>query len=120
MGILCLICAIFFRNVTLAQNTTCLYNLAALSPQKEGHAACMNEMKMHKKFQSGKYDFGHLSVDWRITQSSILQEQDIQRYGLIKQAQDNVLCYDLEIVLNLQNAYSVGNLNQMVLTQFIR
>lgn len=75
--------------------------LAAFSPQKEGHAACMNEMKMHKKFQSGKYDFGPLSVDWRIIQSSILQEQDIQRYGLIKQAQDSVLCYDLvKIVLH--------------------
>jgi len=35
--------------------------------QWEGHAACMNKMEMHKKFQSGKYDFGHLSVDWKIT-----------------------------------------------------
>jgi hypothetical protein len=26
----------------------------------------MNEMEMHKKFQPGKYYFGHITADWKI------------------------------------------------------
>lgn len=49
---------------------------------------------------------------WRLEDNTIMHLTGT-RHTIQTTAQDSAVCYDLvKIVLNLQNAYTVGNLNQ--------